>query len=155
MPREDIQAYVNPENEASRHNEALNSVIDALLEGAIEKGLLGVILELQAPLTGSDEKSRSRATLLLADILATGLLDLDGASVHHITAFFLSRLSDYPSLSPSLSGLLSVTEFYLDSMDHEHYDVQSICNGLFKDQFVQSFTQSCRAKVSQSHLPSL
>ena len=44
MPREDIQAYINPESDAICHKKALDSVMNALLEGAIEKGLLGVIL---------------------------------------------------------------------------------------------------------------
>ena len=67
---------------------------------------------MEAPLTSSDDKTRHRATLLLANLLhldddsemvenSPSLVHLvNPAVVHLFVVFFTHRLSDYPSLAP-------------------------------------------------------
>lgn len=69
---------------------------------------------MEVPLTSSDDKTRHRATLLLANLLhldeddemtesSSSLVRLvNPAVVHLFVVFFTHRLSDYPSLAPRL-----------------------------------------------------
>jgi len=74
---------------------------------------------MEAHLTSSDDKVRFRATQLLADVLhrAAPGAALPPAAVHLFVVFFGHRLSDYPSVAPSLHALLALVTKHSASFD--------------------------------------
>jgi hypothetical protein len=78
---------------------------------------------MEAHLTSSDDKVRFRATQLLADVLHRAAPGADAgaalppAAVHLFVVFFGHRLSDYPSVAPSLHALLALVTKHSASFD--------------------------------------
>ncbi|KAF1774852.1 MMS19, C-terminal [Phytophthora cactorum] len=92
-----IDAFVDPENDDAAQKTGLNTVMEALIQA------------LGAYLTNGDDKVRSRATLLLAEVL-TRLpeLQLTPSAVQLLMTFFADRLADFPSASACLRALLAL-----------------------------------------------
>ncbi|TMW63550.1 hypothetical protein Poli38472_002491 [Pythium oligandrum] len=101
-----IDAFVNPENDDTVHKTSLNTVVMQVhRKVAIET----LIQSLGLHLTNTDDKVRTRATLLLAEVL-TRLpeLALSPSAVQLLLGFFTDRLADFPSASACLQALLAL-----------------------------------------------
>ncbi|DBA01808.1 TPA: hypothetical protein N0F65_002924 [Lagenidium giganteum] len=101
-----IAAFVNPENNDAVHKTSLNTIVMQVHRNvAIET----LIQELGPSLTATDDKTRARATLLLAEVL-TRLpeLPLQTTALDLLVNFFSDRLADYPSVSACLQALTAL-----------------------------------------------
>ncbi|OWZ17052.1 MMS19 nucleotide excision repair protein [Phytophthora megakarya] len=101
-----IDAFVDPENDDAAQKTGLNTVVMQVHRSVSMETL---IQALGAYLTSGDDKVRSRATLLLAEVL-TRLpeLQLTPSAVQLLLTFFADRLADFPSASACLRALLAL-----------------------------------------------
>ncbi|POM71145.1 MMS19 nucleotide excision repair protein, partial [Phytophthora palmivora] len=101
-----IDAFVDPENDDAAQKTGLNTVVMQVHRTVTMEAL---IQALGAYLTSGDDKVRSRATLLLAEVL-TRLpeLQLTPSAVQLLLTFFADRLADFPSASACLRALLAL-----------------------------------------------
>ena len=122
-------------------------IIDSILDNP-GASILSVIVALQPQLTGSDDKARGRGTMLLAELINSGMLSLDTTAVHSLVDFFTARVSDYPSLAPSLAGIQALCSHNLANFNHSNDadDVHLITNALFRTLNVQDLAQSARTR---------
>ncbi|EQC38839.1 hypothetical protein SDRG_03797 [Saprolegnia diclina VS20] len=105
-----IDGFVDPENGDQQHTTHLNNVVMSVhRKTPIEQ----VIQGLGAHLTHAQDKRRSRAMLLLAEVL-TRLPDLRLSSdtAHLLLTFFLERLKDGPSMGPCLKALVALISLH-------------------------------------------
>ena len=147
-----IARYINPENEDDVHLEAFEIIKKALHNSSSSSSesftIQDLILKLEVYLTSADDKERHRATLLLADLFhANPDIKFPSSVIHLYSVFFCRRLSDYPSIVPSLHALLALVSFHADSIDPKYYDYVDILQTIFKDIFVQGLAQSIRQKI--------
>jgi DNA repair/transcription protein MET18/MMS19 len=146
-----ISIYVNPERDEDEHNSALESINKLfVLEGGSNSKitLTDLIKLLESFLTSSVDKIRYRATLLLADVLHSNPeLSLNSAVIHLLVSFFNQRLTDYPSIIPSLQSLVALIKFHNKNMDKKYSDFVDIFENIFKALDVQSYAQNIRQKV--------
>ncbi|KAG7398582.1 mms19 nucleotide excision repair [Phytophthora boehmeriae] len=101
-----IDAFVDPENDENAQKTGLNTVV---MQVHRQVSMETLIQALGAYLTNGDDKVRSRATLLLAEVL-TRLpeLQLAPSAVQLLMTFFADRLADFPSASACLRALLAL-----------------------------------------------
>ncbi|KAI9921212.1 hypothetical protein PsorP6_002384 [Peronosclerospora sorghi] len=101
-----IDAFVDPENDDATQKTGLNTVIMQVHRHVTIEML---IQALGTYLTSADDKVRSRATLLLAEVL-TRLPDLplSPSAVELLLNFFTDRLADFPSVSACLRALVAL-----------------------------------------------
>lgn len=101
-----IDAFVNPENDDNVHKTSLNTVV---MQVHRKVSMEALIQALGMHLTNTDDKVRTRATQLLAEVL-TRLpeLPLTVNAVQLLMDFFADRLADYPSASACLQALLAL-----------------------------------------------
>ncbi|KAL4109271.1 hypothetical protein PRIC1_000973 [Phytophthora ramorum] len=101
-----IDAFVDPENDDAAQKTGLNTVV---MQVHRHVSMEALIQALGAFLTSGDDKVRSRATLLLAEVL-TRLpeLQLTPSAVQLLLTFFADRLADFPSASACLRALLAL-----------------------------------------------
>jgi len=101
-----IDAFVDPENDDAAQKTGLNTVV---MQVHRHVSMEALIQALGAFLTSGDDKVRSRATLLLAEVL-TRLpeLQLAPSAVQLLMTFFADRLTDFPSASACLRALLAL-----------------------------------------------
>lgn len=101
-----IDAFVDPENDDAAQKTGLNTVV---MQVHRHVSMEALIQALGAYLTNGDDKVRSRATLLLAEVL-TRLpeLQLTPSAVQLLMTFFADRLADFPSASACLRALLAL-----------------------------------------------
>ncbi|KUF97101.1 hypothetical protein AM588_10008074 [Phytophthora nicotianae] len=101
-----IDAFVDPENDDAAQKTGLNTVV---MQVHRQVSMEALIQALGAYLTSGDDKVRSRATLLLAEVL-TRLpeLQLTPSAVQLLMTFFADRLADFPSASACLRALLAL-----------------------------------------------
>ncbi|ETI50001.1 hypothetical protein F443_06351 [Phytophthora nicotianae P1569] len=101
-----IDAFVDPENDDAAQKTGLNTVV---MQVHRQVSMEALIQALGAYLTSGDDKVRSRATLLLAEVL-TRLpeLQLTPSAVQLLTTFFADRVADFPSASACLRALLAL-----------------------------------------------
>lgn len=88
--------------------------------------------------------------MLLADILHLPSLqedDLEPATIHLFVVFFCHRLSDYPSIVPSLAALLAMVKFHAKSFNSKYCDVLDIFQTMFKELEIGGLAQTIRQKV--------
>src|SRR5690242_2823289 len=98
-----VDGFINPENDEAEHIKHLNTVLLQLHRNVKFERL---VADLGPYLTNSSDRTRQRATLLLAEILSRlPELPLSSTSLKHFSEFFCARLGDYPSVGPSLSSL--------------------------------------------------
>ncbi|RHY29201.1 hypothetical protein DYB32_005343 [Aphanomyces invadans] len=100
----------DPENGESQHSTHLNNVVMQIHRNTSIQDLITL---LGPQLTHVQDKRRSRATLLLAEVL-TRLpeLKLTPETTHLLLFFFVERLSDTPSLGPCLKALSALLLFH-------------------------------------------
>ncbi|TDH65382.1 hypothetical protein CCR75_002035 [Bremia lactucae] len=101
-----IEAFVHPGNDDSVQKTGLNAVVMQIHRQVTIEALIEA---LGTHLTSSDNKVRSRATLLLAEVL-TRLpeMHLSLSSVELLLDFFADRLADFSSGSACLRALLAL-----------------------------------------------
>lgn len=101
-----IDAFVDPESDENAHKTGLNTVVMQVHRRVTVEAL---IQALGAYLTSGDDKVRSRATLLLAEVLSRlPELPLAPAAVQLLLDFFGDRLADFPSAGACLQALLAL-----------------------------------------------
>ena len=89
---------------------SLTAVADHVIRGN-HAALQQLVGALGPQLTSTDERERSQATLLLADVLSRMTLSaLPADSVAHLADFFCNRLTDYPCVAAVLRGLLALLQ---------------------------------------------
>ncbi|KAG7379418.1 mms19 nucleotide excision repair [Phytophthora pseudosyringae] len=105
-----IDAFVDPENDDAAQKTGLNTIVMQVHRHVTMEAL---IQALGAFLTSGDDKVRSRATLLLAEVL-TRLpeLQLAPSAVQLLMTFFADRLADFPSASACLRALLALETYH-------------------------------------------
>ena len=87
---------------------SLTAVADHVIRGN-HAALQQLVGALGPQLTSTDERERSQATLLLADVLSRmTLAALPADSVAHLADFFCNRLTDYPCAAAVIRGLLAL-----------------------------------------------
>lgn len=109
-----IDAFVDPESDENAHKTGLNTVVMQVHRRVTVEAL---IQALGAYLTSGDDKVRSRATLLLAEVLARlPELPLAPAAVQLLLDFFGDRLADFPSAGACLQALLALETHHSDKI---------------------------------------
>lgn len=109
-----IDAFVDPENDENAHKTGLNTVVMQVHRRVTVEAL---IQALGAYLTSGDDKVRSRATLLLAEVLSRlPELRLAPAAVQLLLDFFGDRLADFPSAGACLQALLALETHHADKI---------------------------------------
>ncbi|RHY36434.1 hypothetical protein DYB25_008522 [Aphanomyces astaci] len=105
-----VEGFVDPENGESQHTTHLNNVVMQIHRNTSIQDLITL---LGPQLTHVQDKRRSRATLLLAEVL-TRLpeLKLAADTTHLLLVFFVERLADTPSLGPCLKALSALLSFH-------------------------------------------
>ena len=73
--------------------------------------------------------------------------DLEPATIHLFVVFFCHRLSDYPSIVPSLSALLALVRFHAKSFNPKYCDILDIFQTVFKELEIGALAQTIRQKV--------
>lgn len=142
-----IEDYVNPENDNSIHElsfETINKVF--IKENTIT--IQDIIFSCEKYLVSTEDKQRYRASLLLANILySNSMLDLNSSTIHLLIVFFNQRLSDYPTIMPSLQAITALVKFHASSIDTKYMDYIDIFKTIFKEIYLQNYAQNIRQKV--------
>ena len=136
---------------------SLTAVADHVIRGN-HAALQQLVGALGPQLTSTDERERSQATLLLADVLSRMTLSaLPADSVAHLADFFCNRLTDYPCAAAVIRGLLALLRSPLQA---EH--ALRIGTTLLEECDVRSLVQAERHaaltlanELAHAHWPSL
>lgn len=138
--------FVNPDLDSDVHAEAFEKIKDAILATNAKITLQDLIGAMGSQLTSNDDKERNRATLLLSDLFQVYPSNsLSPVEVHLFVVFFVRRLSDYPSISPSLQALVWLLR--AQTLDPKYMDVVDIFQSIFKELHVQGLAQTIRQKT--------
>ena len=129
--------------------EALRSMIRA--EKSTDSGNItftDLIVKMEPHLTSIEDKARNRATMLMAELLESHTAyPFQAGELHLLIVFFNKRLSDYPSIIPSLKALLALIRHHAQKLDHKFLDVIDIFQTIFAELHLQGLAQSIRQKV--------
>ena len=74
-------------------------------------------------------------------------IKLESAVIHLFVVFFCHRLSDYPSIIPSLCALIALIKYHSNSLDIKYYDILDIFQTIIRVLNVKSLAQTIRQKV--------
>lgn len=88
--------------------------------------------------------------MLLAELLHLPTLreiKLEAAVIHLFVVFFCHRLSDYPSIVPSLHALQALVKYHEKSFNAKYCDILDIFQTIFKELQVGALAQTIRQKV--------
>ena len=140
-----IQVFIDPEKDDSAHSTALNSVV---IKVARKVTITEVVEELGPFLTNVDAKVRTRATLLLAEVL-TRLPDLKcpADATQSLLEFYVDRLEDYHSISPCCQALNALLKNHGPFITSGHID--KLMEGIFTKVHVPSLSQALRMQCYQ------
>lgn len=175
-----IEQYIDPEKDEDMHRDAFDVIVTKVCLVKVGGGGAAVIVDdsgpasmfnvkheeinshsihiqdliefLQSPLTSDDDKSRHRATLLLAEIFhykSSNFKDeiMSSTVLHLFITFFCRRLADYPSILPSIHALVALVSYHSSNLDPKLGDVHAIYESIFTELQVQSLAQSIRQKI--------
>lgn len=139
-----IDAFVNPENDESAQKTALNTVV-MQVHRSVSVELL--IQTMGAHLTSTDDKTRARATLLLAEVL-TRLPELPLASnaVQLLLDFCADRLADFPSANACLQALVALETHHANKIASPLTTIaliQKVTTALHVPQLGQAMRKHC------------
>jgi len=144
----------------------LSLIVDSMEKTHIS--LQDLIMMLNIYLTSDNDKERNKATYLLADIFHyTGNINnninnnnnnnnnnniiirssLSSRSIHLYVVFFCNRLTDFPSIIPSIHALYGIIKYYHHITDPKYYDSIDILRTIFKSIHIPSYAQNVRSKV--------
>ena len=136
-----IDDFVNPESDESLHTEALgniNSLFSSDNSSALK--VQDIIVASEQYLTSTDDKQRYRSTLLIAEILKSNpSFDLNSSVIHLLISFFNQRLSDYPSIVPSILALKALLTAHSSQIDLKYMDHMDIFKTIFKELYLQNY----------------
>ena len=141
-----ISTYLDPTLENEAQNLALNQLVTLMDTGAGCITIQELILRMGDQLTSVDDKIRSRASLLLAEVISKIHQPLTSNAIHQVAIFFRNRLSDYPSLTSALFGLQALISTQMARADPKYNDAQDIVLSVFAEVHVQSLSQSIRSQ---------
>lgn len=174
MLSELIQRYVDPSNSTEIQKDAFADIESSIYPQRNEMFSFDSIktnnitcIEQLIPmldrfLTSDVDKERHRSTLLLSELIhqhqeehsniAKYMLNMK--SIELFVVFFNNRLSDYPSIIPSLYALIGIFEKHISQLPSDHDELISTCViNTFKcidnSLHVQGLAQSIRQKVYQ------
>ena len=150
-----IKIFVDPQLDDASHEEAYIKISQAIAassssdeESTPSVTIQELIVVLESSLTSTDDKERNRATQLIASLLSDhASIRFPSSVVHLFVVFFCRRLSDYPSIVPSLKALTALVTNHGDSFDPKYFDYLDIFQTIFKDIFVQALAQNIRQRV--------
>lgn len=142
---ESISAFINPESDEGLQSSAFESINQML---ASTNKIQDVIMNIENYLTSTEDRERYRSTLLVAEILhANSAMSLNSSVIHLLVVFFDQRLSDYPTIVPSLHALIALVRFHSSQFDEKYMDYVDIFETVFKQINVQNYAQTIRQKV--------
>ncbi len=131
-----FEEYFDTSNDVELHDNALENIGDHYKDSFLQ-----LIVDLKESLTG-DERKRGRATELIYSLLEKQYINVDMNILHHLIAFFLGRLDDYPSLAPSMKGISAIVQIHDDLLTKG--DSVKIIDAFLRIN-VQALTQSVRS----------
>lgn len=121
-------------------------IVSTLLESG--QGLQDVIELLEQDLTSSEDRVRSRATLLIALLLEhQPLVKASPPVLHLFVVFFSRRMQDYASISPCLTALTTILKLYATDLDPKFCDLLDIIHSTTKSVHIPSYAQNVRQKA--------
>jgi hypothetical protein len=156
---ESIDSFVNVVFTSDRHEGAYQSIKSHMTPSKpIHENLSSTLFtfpdlleSLDKYLTSTDDKERSRATLLVATLLGDQQVYshrlINSSILHLLVIFFCRRLADYPSILPSLQALTNILQYHHVNLDPKYLDKLEIFTAIFKEIYVQSYAQNIRYKV--------
>lgn len=147
---ESIRVYCDFTLSDDQHSIALAGVTTQLAQKCLT--IQELIVELGIHLTGQDEKLRGRATLLLAEVASALSFDpiaISSNSINQLSIFFRNRLSDFPSLLPSLRGLEVIITYHSGRVVPRDDFIRGMAKSLGEVN-VQSLSQSYRTGAYRS-----
>eukprot|EP01038_Epipyxis_sp_PR26KG_P014225 gene14225-19088_t len=107
-----------------------------------------IITVLGPSLTSADDKLRYRSTTLISQIFQqSSVLQFTAPVLHLFVVFFSRRLSDYPSIVPSLQALTSIIKLHHSSLDPRFFDISDVYQNIFGELKVPSYPQNVRYLV--------
>jgi DNA repair/transcription protein MET18/MMS19 len=136
-----VTAFIKADDDSDSHRENLNKVILKVSRGNItfEK----MVAEMGEHLTNSDETVRSRANLLLAEVLVRmPKLALKPGTMTFFITFFCERLEDFPSALSCLKAVDAILRHHKKDVAPEN--VLTIFRAIFQKVHVPSLSQALR-----------
>lgn len=110
-----VLGFVDPENDASVHDDHLMTLIRALHRSDVT--LSGVVALAGGALTGSDAHARKRGVGMLSELLTRlPKLAVEVSAVQHMCTFFRERLDDFQSAGPCLVGLRALFKHHASNL---------------------------------------
>src|SRR5688500_10346138 len=114
-----IQNFMVVESSSESHQLLFDEISNQIDD--TKHSIQDLIALLEAYLTSSNDKERNRATTLLADLLhVKKSITLSSGVIHMFIIFFSRRLSDYPSVAPSLHALAGIIRFHGNKLDGKY-----------------------------------
>lgn len=142
-----IICFTDPTADDQSQLTAYERICNALTIPSAKVTFQNLITRMENQLTSVDDKIRNRASALLGDLLNDHPEYLFTAGeVHLLVVFFSRRLSDYPSIIPSLHALMGLVKNHAGKFEHKFLDVVEILQTLFELN-LQGLAQNIRQKV--------
>jgi len=138
-----INAFVNPDESVDVQAAAFEHVANYVAENSMQD----LIELLEEKLVGGEDRERNRATTLLADLFHHEKLTLHPSVLHLYVVFFCHRLSDYPSIVPSLHALTALVQLYGAEFEPKYCDALDMFQTIFRNIVVPTYAQTIRHKV--------
>lgn len=135
--------YINPDETLDAQQAAFVSIADYV----VQQSMQDLIELLEDRLISDDDRERNRATTLLAELFHHRKLPLGASVIHLYVVFFSHRLSDYPSVIPSVQALIGLVQMYENEFDPKYMDALDIFQSVFRSVPVSSCAQTVRFKV--------
>eukprot|EP00428_Durinskia_dybowskii_P083111 CAMPEP_0170428334 /NCGR_PEP_ID=MMETSP0117_2-20130122/39714_1 /TAXON_ID=400756 /ORGANISM="Durinskia baltica, Strain CSIRO CS-38" /LENGTH=210 /DNA_ID=CAMNT_0010687619 /DNA_START=28 /DNA_END=656 /DNA_ORIENTATION=+ len=139
----DIEVYISSEDLIESQESSFTRIGDYVDTNSMHD----LIELLEDQLVSVEDRVRNRATTLLAELFCQKTYDLHGSVLHLYSVFFSHRLSDYPSVIPSLLALTALTEKYGAKFDPKYEDAVDIFQTVFRSLHVPEYAQTVRHKV--------
>lgn len=142
-----ISGYINAESSSiTSQSTNFDLLISKINESNDQLGAVQDIIELMEPfLVSVVDSDRNKATLLLAEIFRTKVdLPLNGTVIHLYIVFFSQRLTDYPSIIPSLLALIALVHHHGSKLEGKYQDGAEIFSVLSSSISIPSYAQNIR-----------
>jgi hypothetical protein len=138
-----ITIYVSADESVEAQAEAFERIAAFVAANSMHD----LIELLEGKLVSVEDRIRNRATTLLSELFGTMDLQLHGSVLHLFTVFFSHRLSDYPSVVPSLQALTILVSRHAPNFEPKYADAVDIFQTVFRSLQVPAYAQTVRYKV--------
>jgi hypothetical protein len=138
-----ITIYVSADESVEAQAEAFERIAAVVAANSMHD----LIELLEEKLVSVEDRIRNRATTLLSELFGTMDLQLHGSVLHLFTVFFSHRLSDYPSVVPSLQALTILVSRHAPNFEPKYADAVDIFQTVFRSLQVPAYAQTVRYKV--------